>query len=180
MDYEIDTNVSSLDDDSLTTGEASGSGYAAEGSSLIGEDSSSYQSGPSSKRTKVTVSSGSQRKPTGRFRTWWKLPEHIILSKRGNTFAYCKLCVSDFSIAHGGLNDKKRHVEGAKHKSKLKDISTNSTFTSFFGGQRRVHEKSVISAELMMAQFILPSITYHLKQLITSQHCFPSCSRIPK
>ena len=75
MDYEIDTNVSSLDDDSLTTGEASDSGYAAEGSSLIGEDeaassdSSSYQSGPSSKRTKVTVSSGSQRKPTGRFRT---------------------------------------------------------------------------------------------------------------
>ena len=100
------------------------------------------------------MSSGSQRKPTGRFRTWWKLPEHIISSKRGNTFANCKLCVSDFSITHGGLNDIKQHVEGAKHKSKLKDISTNSTLTSFFGGQRRVHEKSVISAELMMAQFI--------------------------
>ena len=56
MDYEIDTNVSSLDDDSLTTGEASGSGYAAKGSSLIGEDeaassdSSSYQSGQSARK----------------------------------------------------------------------------------------------------------------------------------
>ena len=101
------------------------------------------------------MTSGRQRsKPTGKFRTSWKLPERITASKRGNTYAYCKLCVSDFNIAHSGLNDIKRHVEGAKHQSKLKDLSTNSTLMSFYGDQRRAHEKSVMSAEIMMTQFI--------------------------
>ena len=62
--------------------------------------------------------------------------------------------MSNFIIAHGGLNDIKRHVEGTRHQSKLKPISTNSTLLSFYGDQRRVHEQSVISAEIMMAQFI--------------------------
>ena len=93
-------------------------------------------------------------KPTGKLRTSWKLPEHITASKRGDTYAYCKLCLSDFNIAHGGLNDIKRHVEGTKHQTKLKHLSTNSTLVSFYGDQRRVHEQSVISAEIMMTQFI--------------------------
>ena len=61
--------------------------------------------------------------------------------------------MSDFNIAHGGLNDIKRHVEGTKHQSKLKDLSTNSILMSFYGDQRRAHEKSVMSAEIM-TQFI--------------------------
>ena len=62
--------------------------------------------------------------------------------------------MSDFNIAHGGLNDIKRHVEGAKHQSKLKFLSPNSTLVSLYGDQRRTHEKSVISTETMMAQFM--------------------------
>ena len=45
-------------------------------------------------------------------------------------------------------------MEGTKHQSKLKNISTNSTLVSFYEDQRRAHEKSVISAKIMMAQFI--------------------------
>ena len=96
------------------------------------------------------LTSENRRKPTGKFRTTWKLTEHIT-NERGNTYAYCKLWVSDFNIAHRGLNDIKQHVEGTKHQNKLKDISTNSTLTSFC---KRAHEKNVISAEIMMTQFI--------------------------
>ena len=68
--------------------------------------------------------------------------------------AYCKLCANDFNIVHGGLNDIKRHADGAKHQSKLKELASNSTLMSLYSSQRREHEKSVISAEIMMAQFI--------------------------
>ena len=110
---------------------------------------------PSSKCTKLAMTSGRRRyKTAGKFITSWKLPEHITESKRGNTYAYCKLCASNFNIAHGGLNDIKRHADGAKHQSKLKELASNSTLMSLYSSQRREHEKSVISAEIMMAQFI--------------------------
>ena len=140
-----------------TEASGSGPGYAAGGSSGYEDDvslASNDSYGPSSKRAKVTTSGRKRSKPTGKFRTSWKLPEYITASKRGNTCVYCKLCVSDFNITHSGLNDIKRHVEGTKHQSKLKDLSTNSTLVSSYGNQRRAHEKCVISAEIMMVQFI--------------------------
>ena len=119
---ESDASVSTLLLLDGTTTEASGSGYAAGGSSGYEDEhvslasNDSCQSDPSSKRTKV-MASGNQKKPTGKFRTSWKLPEHITASKRGKTYPYCKLCVSDFNIVHGGMNDIKRHVEGPKHQA---------------------------------------------------------------
>ena len=98
------------------------------------------------------MTSGRRRyKPTGKFITLWKLPEHVTESKRGNTYAYSKLCASD---SHGDLNDIKRHADGAKHQSKLKELSSNSTLVSLYSFQRREHEKRVTSAEIKMAQFI--------------------------
>lgn len=57
--------------------------------------------------------------------------------------------MSDFNIAHGGLSDIKRHVEGTKHLSKLKVFQ----LISFYGEQIKAHEQRVISAEIM-SQFI--------------------------
>ncbi|XP_051958771.1 putative glutathione-specific gamma-glutamylcyclotransferase 2 isoform X1 [Xyrauchen texanus] len=36
----------------------------------------------------------------------------LIRVKHNDSLARCTVCNSDFSIAHGGLNDCKRHVEG--------------------------------------------------------------------
>ena len=39
---------------------------------------------------------------TGRFKASWQLPAHIARSAKGESFAYCSLCRSDFSVLHGG------------------------------------------------------------------------------
>ena len=78
--------------------EASSSGYAAGESSdcevddygnvslASNENSGSDTGPPSSKRPKLAATSGRRNyKPTGKFITSWKLPEHITESKRGNT-----------------------------------------------------------------------------------------------
>ena len=139
---ESDTSLSFSDNVStlIDGAEASSSGYAT-GRSRGCEDEAYDSHVPSSKRTTVMTSGRKRFKLTGKFKTSWKLPEHITASKRGNTCAYCKLCVSNFNIAHSEFNDIKRHVEGTKHQSKLKDLSTNSTLVSFYGDQKRAHEK---------------------------------------
>ena len=60
-------------------------------------------------------------------------------------------------------------MEGRKHQSKLKDFSTNSTLVSYYGDQRRAHEKSVISAEIMMTQFIaMHNLTFEAADLLST------------
>ena len=46
-----------------------------------------------------------KRKPSGMFKTTWKLPKFITCSDKGNRFAFCKLCSSHFGVSHGGIND---------------------------------------------------------------------------
>ena len=69
-------------------------------------------------------------------------------------------------------------MEGTKHQSKLKGLSTNSTLVSFYGDQKRTHERSVISAEIMMAQFIaMHNLPFeagdHLSTLDLLQQIYP-------
>ena len=80
------------------------------------------------------------------------------------------MCTSNFCISHGGFNEIKRHVDGPVHKRKLNEIDGNLRIDSF--SLDKIHEKKVMSAELMMAQFIaahnLPFQTAdHLSDLFT-------------
>ena len=72
----VSDNVSTLIDGA----EASGSGYAA-GRSRGCEDEAYNSHVPSSKHVKVMTSGRKRSKLTGKFRTSWKLPEHITASK---------------------------------------------------------------------------------------------------
>lgn len=102
-EIESDASVSMLFNVTEALGSASGYASGDEEVSLV--SSHSYQDSYSPKRVKLDRKRS--KLPTVKFRTSWKLPKHITASKRGNTYAYCKLCVSDFNIAHGGLNDIK-------------------------------------------------------------------------
>ena len=42
----------------------------------------------------------------------------IHRSSKGNTFAQCVLCSSDFSISHGGRRDITTHVSGERQQRK--------------------------------------------------------------
>ena len=44
---------------------------------------------------------------------------HMSESKRGASYAHCDICQTDFSVASGGFNEVKRHVENKKHKTSL-------------------------------------------------------------
>ena len=60
-------------------------------------------------------------------------------------------------MSHGGINDIKRHVEGAVHQQKYKDSQSRTSISSLFGGnqqQRLIHTSNVLSAEIKMTQFI--------------------------
>ena len=57
----------------------------------------------------------------------------ITLIYTGDTFARCTLCLSDFSVSHGGRNDVTTHVNGKRHKEATSAASTSSAVTSFLG-----------------------------------------------
>ncbi len=44
--------------------------------------------------------------------------EFIEANAKTNKFAYCKLCHREFSVAHGGHNDAKRHCASQCRTSK--------------------------------------------------------------
>ena len=88
------------------------------------------------------------------------MPAHIARSAKGESFAYCSLCRSDFSVLHGGLNDIKHHIQGTVHKKRLKDVEQSAQISDFWGessvGQSScsAHTSKVTAAELAMVQFI--------------------------
>lgn len=43
-------------------------------------------------------------------------------STKGETFAFCKVCNVDFSVAGGGVHQVKRHCRNKKHTNKMKDL----------------------------------------------------------
>ena len=89
-----------------------------------------------------------------KFKRSWTLPQHISSSSKGDTFAYCRLCSSHFSVAHGGFNDVKRHVSGTVHQQRLNDLRGMSAIGTFFQKDSTDHQRNVISAEVRMANFI--------------------------
>lgn len=43
-------------------------------------------------------------------------------SKIGTSYAHCTVCCTDFSVASGGINKMKRHVDCKKHKELATEI----------------------------------------------------------
>ncbi len=55
-----------------------------------------------------------------KFKVSWKLPVGITASSKGAE-CHCKLCMRDFSIAHGGFND------GPIHQQRFKDSGSTKS-----------------------------------------------------
>ena len=113
---------------------------------------------------------------TGHFKSSWSLPQFITSSTKGTKFAYCKLCYCHFSVSHGGINDIKRHVDCQKHKLKSNESDNSAKIAMFFRepqNQGLTHISRVISAEIMLSQFIaLHNLSFqtsdHLSDLLAS------------
>ena len=56
-----------------------------------------------------------------RFKAEWKT-YGVSASKKGASYAHCDSCNTDFSVAHAGVNDVKKHVSTAKHQHSLREV----------------------------------------------------------
>ena len=52
-------------------------------------------------------------------------------SRQGPKFAHCTTCKTDFSVAHGGRYDCKKHCETSSHKRLQKGHENTTTLTAF-------------------------------------------------
>lgn len=78
----------------------------------------------------------------------------MTASRRGSAFAHCDICNADVSIAHGGVNDVKKHLTTSKHKEMLKTSGSHRDLGTFFQSQGRAMEDAVIRSEVLFANFI--------------------------
>ena len=79
--------------------------------------------------------------------------DFIVPSVKGETYARCNSCNSDFSIKSSGAYDTKIHIESAKHKSSAEARASNHAITSFFASEK--DDFSVIRAETLWTQFVV-------------------------
>jgi hypothetical protein len=77
-------------------------------------------------------------------------------SLKGPTYARCTICNSDFSVAHGGINDCKTHVEGTRHKSNFESRKNQPSISQMFGkGPQEEEMRHKISAAEMLFMWFL-------------------------
>ena len=66
-----------------------------------------------------------------KFQQEWK-DYGMVGSTRGPTFARCKLCNTDISVAHGGVNDVKKHLATSKHQEMANSVSSSESLRAYF------------------------------------------------
>ena len=89
-------------------------------------------------------------------------------SSRGEGYAHCTVCETDFSIGHGGINDCAIHVGGPRHKkyAASKQSQPSITFQKVSSEKEDLNHK-VTSAELMFTNFLVE----HNVSLISLRPC---------
>jgi hypothetical protein len=83
-----------------------------------------------------------------RFKQEWR-SHGMLPSKRGPTFSFCKWCTAHISVAHGGANDVKKHLNTSKHEEVVRASSSNANLF-----QQSPIEDKVTRAEILFANFI--------------------------
>ena len=93
----------------------------------------------------------------------------VIASKKGTGYAFCTICVSDFSIEHGGINDCGNHVDGPRHEQNAKMKKSQPSMLTMLkvttDEQKDLQDK-ITAAELVFADFIAE----HDISLATADH----------
>nr|XP_042907634.1 uncharacterized protein LOC122271209 [Parasteatoda tepidariorum] len=78
----------------------------------------------------------------------------IKKSNKGEKYAYCTICFSDFLISHGGRNDIHRHVTGPNHAKNIENAENNQRLSKFFKPPDNVQDE-VMRAELLFTSFLV-------------------------
>ena len=77
-------------------------------------------------------------------------------SRKGPTHVYCSTCDKDFSCAHSGQYDCKKHCESSSHLERQALLKKNTTLTTFLArpNPETTLKRNVTKSELMMCELI--------------------------
>ena len=89
-------------------------------------------------------------------------------SKKGENYAHCTICNTDFCIEHGGENDVKRHITLNKHIEAVSALKSTQRLSNFFPGNsaNATLDEKVIKAELLFTGFLCE----HNLPIATAEH----------
>ena len=78
----------------------------------------------------------------------------LIKSKKGAGYAYCCICMTDFTVTHSGVNDCTRHIKGKKHSELSATAATQPSMASFASAPSSLEVKTM-NAECLLTSFIV-------------------------
>ena len=89
-------------------------------------------------------------------------------SKRGENYAHCTICNTNFCIEHGGENDVKRHISLNKHIEAVSALNSTQRLFNFFPGNsaNATLDEKVLKAELLFTGFLCE----HNLPIATAEH----------
>ena len=99
--------------------------------------------------------------------SWCNKFKFIQKSRKGEGFALCTVCGSEFSVAHGGENDINRHNDTSQHKGIVDTTQRQRKRTNFGASSATANlDKNVVKTELLFSGFLVE----HNLPLITADH----------
>ena len=117
----------------------------------------SKRSHEESESSNPNTPSGSELSTSKKARKGQRFREHHMIaypvlkpSSVGDTYAFCTMCDSNFSVSHGGINDCAMHVNGPRHKKYAESKKNQPTLLSF----TKKDEHSNISHNNMKAELL--------------------------
>ncbi|XP_038058988.1 zinc finger MYM-type protein 6-like [Patiria miniata] len=78
--------------------------------------------------------------------------DFIQPSQRGENYARCTLCISDFSIGHSGSYDITQHIETTKHRNIAETKSANRSIRQFMPSNK---DYDLIRAETLWTEYVI-------------------------
>ena len=87
----------------------------------------------------------------GEYATEWPV---LKPSKVSTNHVYCSACCTDFSIAHGGRDDCRRHVATKRHQDYARMMSKSTRIDKFFQSTSS-GDQGIIQAETLFTHFLI-------------------------
>ena len=90
------------------------------------------------------------------------------VSTKGSSYACCKLCSRNVSVAYGGMKDLRKHEATGVHQSASKNVKGTNSITTYFAckpGPKQ--EEVVVEAEVKFGYFL----GEHHLALAVADHC---------
>lgn len=87
--------------------------------------------------------------------TGWKYLTSFIDKKKGDQYAFCMFCHTDFSISHGEKKKLKNTERRKKHRDSYKRRFQQSTLKTMFNKDSGGMEDKVCQAEVMFVEYLV-------------------------